>query len=72
MLARRIQDVIGRPWTRDYVKIVDGSMVQNCPLVRADVSAAQDILGPNLGSNHSLGFGSADCMFWLQEFPHTS
>jgi hypothetical protein len=50
MLARRIQDMIGRPWTRNYTNIVDGGMIRNCPLVRADVSAAEDILGPNLGS----------------------
>jgi hypothetical protein len=50
MLARRIQDVIGRPWTRDYISIVNGGMIQNCPLIRADVSPAEDILGLNLGS----------------------
>jgi hypothetical protein len=50
VLARRIQNIIGRPSTRDYVKIVEGGMLQNCPVSRADVTAAEDIFGPNLGS----------------------
>jgi hypothetical protein len=50
MVARRIQDTIGRPWTRDYVKIVEGGSLRNCPIIRADIAAAEDILGPNLGS----------------------
>jgi hypothetical protein len=50
VLARRIQDTIGRPSTRDYVKIVEGGMLQNCPVSRADIVAAEDIFGPNLGS----------------------
>jgi hypothetical protein len=49
-LARRIQDVIGRPSTRDYLKIVEGGMLQNCPVSRGDIMAAEDIFGPNLGS----------------------
>ena len=50
VLARRIQDIIGRPSTRDYVKIVEGGMLHNCPVSRADIAAAEDIFGPNLGS----------------------
>jgi hypothetical protein len=42
--------VIGRPSTRDYVKIVKGGMLANCPVSRADIKAAEDIFGPNLGS----------------------
>jgi hypothetical protein len=49
-LARRIQDVIGRPSTRDYVKIVKGGMLANCPVSCADIKVAEDIFGPNLGS----------------------
>ena len=49
-LARRIQDVIGRPSTRDYKKIVEGGMLRNCPITRADIVAAEDIFGPNMGS----------------------
>jgi hypothetical protein len=49
VLAQRIQDVIGRPSTRDYVKIVEGGMLSNCPITRADIVAAEDIFGLNLG-----------------------
>jgi len=49
-LARRLQDIIGRPSTRDYIKIVMGGMMRNCPVSRADIAAAEDIFGPNLGS----------------------
>jgi hypothetical protein len=49
-LARRIQDTIGRPSTRDFLKIVAGGMLRNCPITKGDVAAAEDILGPNLGS----------------------
>jgi hypothetical protein len=50
VLARRIQNIIGRPSTRDYIKIVDGGMLQNCPITKSDIATAEDIFGPNLGS----------------------
>ena len=50
VLARRIQNIIGRPSMRDFVKIVEGGMLRNCPITRADILAAEDIFGPNLGS----------------------
>jgi hypothetical protein len=50
VVARHIQDTIGRPSTRDFVKIVEGGMLRNCPISRADIVAAEDIFGPNLGS----------------------
>jgi hypothetical protein len=50
MLARRIQNVIGRPSTRDFIKIVKGGMLRNCPVSRSDVMTAEDIFRPNLGS----------------------
>ena len=50
LLARRLQDTIGRPSTRDFAKIVEGGMLQNCPVTREDIAAAEDIFGPNLGS----------------------
>lgn len=49
-LARRIQDIIGRPSTRDFIKIVEGGMLHNCPITKADIKAAEDIFGTNLGS----------------------
>ncbi len=50
VLACRIQDTIGYPSTRHFLKIVEGGMMQNCPITRADIAAAEDIFGPNLGS----------------------
>jgi hypothetical protein len=50
MLAHRIQNVISRPSTRDFIRIVEGGMLRNCPVSRSDVMTAEDIFGPNLGS----------------------
>jgi len=50
LLARRLQNIIGRPSTRDFSKIVEGNMLRNCPVTKADILAAEDIFGPNLGS----------------------
>jgi hypothetical protein len=51
VLAQRPQDVVGRPSTWDFVKIVEGAgMLCNCPIKPADVAAAEDIFGPNMGS----------------------
>jgi hypothetical protein len=50
VVARKLQDVVGRPSTRDHVKIVEGGMLRNCPITRADILAAEDIFGPNMGS----------------------
>ena len=49
-LARHIQDTIGRPSTRDFVKIVQGNLLPNCPITAKDIIAAEDIFGPNLGA----------------------
>jgi len=48
--ARRLQDVIGRPSTEDYIKYVEGNMIPNCNITRQDILRAEDIFGPNLGS----------------------
>jgi len=32
------------------MKIVEGGMLRNCPVTKADIIAAEDIFGPNLGS----------------------
>jgi hypothetical protein len=50
MLARKVQNMIGRPSLRTYLKIVDENLLKNCPISRPDVLAAEDILVPNLGS----------------------
>ena len=47
--ARRIQQMIGRPSTREFIKIVDQNLLPNCPVTRADIMAAEKIFGPDLG-----------------------
>jgi hypothetical protein len=49
-LARKLQNVIGRPSARTFLNIVDKNLLKDCPVIRADVLAAEDIFGPNLGS----------------------
>jgi hypothetical protein len=45
LLARKIQDTIGRPSTRLYLHIINNNILPNCPAVtRVDVLAAEDIL----------------------------
>jgi len=48
--AQSIQDMIGRPSTKDYIRYVENNMLLNCPNTKADIICAEDILGPNLGS----------------------
>jgi hypothetical protein len=50
LLARKIQNIIGRPSTRTFMKIVEGNLLQNCPVTKMDIMNAEDILGPNVGS----------------------
>jgi hypothetical protein len=35
---------------RDFMKIVEGGMLRNCPVTRSDIVSAEDIFGLNLGS----------------------
>ncbi len=42
--------MIGRPSTRDFIKIVQMNLLPNCPITTKDIMAAEDIFGPNLGS----------------------
>ena len=50
ILARKLQNIIGRPSTRRYLAIIDKNELPNCPVTRNDIVAAEDIFGPNLGS----------------------
>ncbi len=49
-IARQLQDMIGRPSTRDYIKIVQMNLLPNCLITTKDIMTAEDIFGPNLGS----------------------
>jgi hypothetical protein len=50
VLARKVHNMIGRPSLRDYLRYVDEGLIPNCPVTRADIKAAEDIFGPNVGS----------------------
>jgi hypothetical protein len=50
LLARKLQNTIGRPSTKSYVNIVKQNLLKNCPITVKDIAAAEDIFGPNLGS----------------------
>lgn len=48
--ARNIQKMIGRPSTKEFIQIVERNLLPNCPVNRADIMAAEDIFGPDIGS----------------------
>jgi len=50
VFACKVQNQIGRPSLWDYLKIIEGNLLHNCPVTCADIMAAEDIFGPNLGS----------------------
>jgi hypothetical protein len=51
VLARKIQNIIGRPSTQTYSRIVQEQQLCNwCPVTNEDIVAAEDIFGPNVGS----------------------
>jgi hypothetical protein len=49
-LARKIQIMIGRPSTKEFIKIVENNLLPNCPITRRDIQAAEDIFGPDVGT----------------------
>ena len=50
MRARQLQIQIGRPSTRDFIRIVTSNQLPNCPVTKADILAAEHIFGPDVGS----------------------
>ena len=50
MHARSLQHIIGWPNTRDFITYTENNMIPNCPITKADILHAEDILGLNLGS----------------------
>jgi hypothetical protein len=49
-LARKIQKIIGRPSTNQFLKIIRNNLLPNYPIQCRNVLAAEDIFGPDLGS----------------------
>ena len=50
LLARKTQQIIGRPSIRDYIQYVENNLIPNCPVTRGDIVAAEHIFGPDVGS----------------------
>ena len=50
VLARKIQQTIGRPGTKAFMKIVSNKLLPNCPITYDDIVAAKHIFGPDIGS----------------------
>lgn len=48
ILAIKIQIKIGGPSTKEFIRIITSNLVPNCPLTKADVLAAKEILGPDM------------------------
>ena len=50
LLARKTQQIIGRPSTRDYIRYVENNLIPNCPITRRDIVIAEHIFGPDVGA----------------------
>jgi hypothetical protein len=50
VLARNIQKMVGRPTSREFMKIVEMNLLPNCPVTRDDIMNAEKIFGPDIGS----------------------
>jgi hypothetical protein len=48
--ARELQIKVGRPSPKQFIQIVAKNQLRNCPITRADIMAAEDIFGPDVGS----------------------
>jgi len=48
--ARKTQQIIGRPSTKDFIYPLDNNLFSNCPVTRMNILAAEHIFGPDLGS----------------------
>jgi hypothetical protein len=48
--ARKSQNIMMFPGIKQYLDIADRQLLRNNPVERADIKAAKDIYGPNIGS----------------------
>lgn len=48
-LPRKIQQIVGRPSTKEYIQIVERNLLPNCPITRDDIMTAEKIFGPDIG-----------------------
>ena len=50
LLARKLQNIMGRPSTSDFKKLVKKNLLPNCPITVDDIIAAEHIFGADVGS----------------------
>ena len=50
LLARKTQQIIGRPSTRDYIRYVENNLIPSCPITRRDIVIAEHIFRPDVGA----------------------
>ena len=48
--ARELQVKIGRPSTKDYIRIITNHQIPNCPVEPRDIRIAENIFGPDIGA----------------------
>ena len=49
-MARKVQNIIMRPSSREYMDIVTKGFLRNCPVEKRHIQAAEDIFGANIGA----------------------
>lgn len=49
-VARKLQNLIGRPSTKSFIDIVKKNLLKNCPINVRDILNAEVLFGPNVGS----------------------
>ena len=50
MQAFTIQDISRWPSTKDFIAYVEQNLIPNCPISKADIMRAEDILWANVGA----------------------
>ena len=50
IVMRKIQNKLGQPSMRTYLKVVKNNLLPNCPINWEGVLVAEDVLGPNVGA----------------------
>ena len=48
--ARELQIITGHPSAADYIKVVQKSMLPNCPIIPFDIQAAEISFGLDVGA----------------------
>ncbi len=67
--AREAQSMLGHPTDRDFLGMVRGGMISNCPVTVNAVKNAHQILGPDLTGNFPfMSIDGSVCFFVLYHY----